>query len=31
MLDPRNKKAFKTGRDGWTAVANAANKCSRPI
>ena len=25
MIDPRNKKAFKTGRGGWTAVANDAN------
>ena len=25
MIDPRNKKAFKTIGDGWTAVANAAN------
>jgi len=25
MIDPRNKKAFKTVGDGWTAVANAAN------
>ena len=25
MIDPRNKKAFKTINDGWIAVANAAN------